>query len=63
MKLLVSGQFDGEVRKQALAITAEKEAVLEKAEAICDWTCENTYQVFPSAIPLDRCFRKARENC
>jgi transglutaminase-like putative cysteine protease len=35
---------DGEVWLQALKITAGKSSVLEKARAIYDWTCENTYR-------------------
>ena len=36
--------LDGEVWLQAIKITAGKKTVLEKAKAIYDWTCENTYR-------------------
>ncbi len=35
---------DGEVKKLAGTITVGKKTVLEKAKAIYDWTCENTYR-------------------
>lgn len=35
---------DGEVRKLADTITRGKKTVLEKAKAIYDWTCDNTYR-------------------
>ncbi len=38
------GPVDGEVKKLADKITAEKTTVLAKAKAIYDWTCENTYR-------------------
>lgn len=38
------GPLDGEVKKLAERITAGKTAVLEKAKAIYDWTCENMYR-------------------
>lgn len=38
------GPVDGEVGKLAARITAGKKTVLEKARAIYDWTCENTYR-------------------
>ncbi len=38
------GPVDGEVGKLAARITAGKNTVLEKAKAIYDWTCENTYR-------------------
>jgi len=38
------GPVDGEVGKLAKSITAGKTTVLEKAKAIYDWTCENTYR-------------------
>ncbi|KAA0891670.1 transglutaminase domain-containing protein [Oryzomonas rubra] len=38
------GPLDGEVGKLAKTITAGKTTVLEKAKAIYDWTCENTYR-------------------
>jgi transglutaminase-like putative cysteine protease len=38
------GPIDGEVWLQAAKITAGKQTVLEKARAIYDWTCENTYR-------------------
>lgn len=38
------GPVDGEVGKLARTITAGKTTVLEKAKAIYDWTCENTYR-------------------
>ncbi|KAB0671966.1 transglutaminase domain-containing protein [Oryzomonas sagensis] len=38
------GPLDGEVGKLATTITAGKTTVLEKAKAIYDWTCENTYR-------------------
>lgn len=36
--------IDGEIGKLAAKITAGKKTVLEKAKAIYDWTCENTYR-------------------
>lgn len=36
--------LDGEVRLLAAKITAGKKTVLEKARAIYDWTCENTFR-------------------
>jgi len=36
--------LDGEVSLLAAKITAGKKTVLEKAKAIYDWTCENTYR-------------------
>ncbi|MDD2733621.1 MAG: transglutaminase domain-containing protein [Desulfuromonadaceae bacterium] len=36
--------IDGEVGKLAAKITAGKKTVLEKAKAVYDWTCENTYR-------------------
>ncbi|WP_337833270.1 transglutaminase family protein [Geoanaerobacter pelophilus] len=39
-----SAPIDGEVWIQAAKITAGKRTVLEKAKAIYDWTCENTYR-------------------
>ncbi len=38
------GPLDGEVGKLAARITAGNKTVLEKARAIYDWTCENTYR-------------------
>lgn len=38
------GPVDGEVGKLARSITAGKTTVLEKARAVYDWTCENTYR-------------------
>lgn len=38
------GPIDGEVWLLAAKITAGKKSVLEKARAIYDWTCENTYR-------------------
>jgi transglutaminase-like putative cysteine protease len=38
------GPIDGEVRKLAMTITAGKRTVQEKARAVYDWTCENTYR-------------------
>lgn len=38
------GPVDGEVKKLAMTITAGKRTVLEKARAVYDWTCENTYR-------------------
>lgn len=38
------GPTDGEVGRLAKSITAGKTTVLEKAKAIYDWTCENTYR-------------------
>ena len=38
------GPVDGEVGKLAARITAGKKSVLEKAKAVYDWTCENTYR-------------------
>ncbi|MBI1921592.1 MAG: transglutaminase domain-containing protein [Geobacter sp.] len=38
------GPIDGEVKKLADRITRDKKTVLEKAKAIYDWTCENTYR-------------------
>ncbi|WP_243371739.1 transglutaminase domain-containing protein [Geotalea sp. SG265] len=38
------GPTDGEVKKLADTITRGKKTVLEKAKAIYDWTCENTYR-------------------
>jgi transglutaminase-like putative cysteine protease len=38
------GPIDGEVKKLADSITKGKKIVLEKAKAIYDWTCENTYR-------------------
>lgn len=38
------GPIDGEVLLLAARITAGKKSVLEKARAIYDWTCENTYR-------------------
>lgn len=36
--------LDGEVWLQAMKITSGKTTVLEKAKAIYDWTCENTFR-------------------
>lgn len=38
------GPLDGEVGKLSAKITAGKKTVLEKARAVYDWTCENTYR-------------------
>lgn len=38
------GPTDGEVKKLADQITKGKKTLLEKARAIYDWTCENTYR-------------------
>jgi len=38
------GTIDGEVGKLAVKITAGKKTILEKAKAVYDWTCENTYR-------------------
>ena len=38
------GPTGGEVKKLADSITKGKKTVLEKARAIYDWTCENTYR-------------------
>ncbi len=38
------GPIDGEVGKLARSITAGKSTILEKARAIYDWTCSNTYR-------------------
>ncbi|ACM21641.1 transglutaminase-like cysteine protease [Geotalea daltonii FRC-32] len=38
------GPVDGEVKKIAEMITKGKTTVLEKAKAIYDWTCENTWR-------------------
>jgi len=38
------GPLDGEVAKLAQAITTGKRTVREKARAIYDWTCDNTYR-------------------
>ncbi len=38
------GPIDGNVKKLADKITKGKITVLEKAKAIYDWTCENTYR-------------------
>ncbi len=38
------GPIDGEVGKLAAKITAGKETVYDKAKAIYDWVCENTYR-------------------
>ncbi|RII27243.1 MAG: transglutaminase [Geobacter sp.] len=38
------GPVDGEVKKLSDSITKGKKTVLEKAGAIYDWTCENTYR-------------------
>ena len=38
------GAVDGEIKALADSITAGKKGVLEKAKAIYDWTCENTYR-------------------
>lgn len=38
------GPIDGEVQLLATKITSGKHTVLEKARAIYDWTCENTYR-------------------
>ncbi|UZP68671.1 transglutaminase domain-containing protein [Desulfovibrio mangrovi] len=38
------GPVDGEVRELALKITEGKLTVVEKAKAIYDWMCENTYR-------------------
>lgn len=38
------GPIDGEVKKLADQITKGKKTVLEKARAIYDWTCVNTYR-------------------
>ncbi len=38
------GPIDGEVKKLADQITCGKRTVLEKAKAIYDWTCDNTYR-------------------
>ena len=38
------GPVDGEIKLLADKITMGKKGVLEKAKAIYDWTCENTYR-------------------
>lgn len=38
------GPVDGEIKLLADKITTGKKGVLEKAKAIYDWTCENTYR-------------------
>ncbi|MBT1076141.1 transglutaminase domain-containing protein [Geobacter grbiciae] len=38
------GPTSGEVKKLADSITKGKKTVLEKARAVYDWTCENTYR-------------------
>ncbi|WP_041245443.1 transglutaminase-like domain-containing protein [Geotalea uraniireducens] len=38
------GPVDGEIKQLADKITNGKKSVLEKAKAIYDWTCENTYR-------------------
>jgi transglutaminase-like putative cysteine protease len=38
------GPTDGDVKKLAESITRGKKTILEKARAIYDWTCENTYR-------------------
>jgi transglutaminase-like putative cysteine protease len=38
------GPIDGEVKKLSDSITKGKKTALEKAKAIYDWTCENTYR-------------------
>lgn len=38
------GPVDGEIKQLADKITTGKKGVLEKAKAIYDWTCENTYR-------------------
>uniref|UniRef100_A0A831U712 Transglutaminase n=1 Tax=Geobacter metallireducens TaxID=28232 RepID=A0A831U712_GEOME len=38
------GPVDGEVKKLADSITRGKKTLLEKARAIYDWTCDNTYR-------------------
>lgn len=38
------GPIDGDVKKRADKITLGKRTVLEKAKAVYDWTCENTYR-------------------
>jgi transglutaminase-like putative cysteine protease len=38
------GPIDGEVKRLAKTITANKHSVLAKAKAIYDWTCENTFR-------------------
>ena len=38
------GPIDGSVKKLADKITRGKTGVLEKAKAVYDWTCENTYR-------------------
>ncbi|MDD5287464.1 MAG: transglutaminase domain-containing protein, partial [Desulfuromonadaceae bacterium] len=38
------GPVDGEVGKLAAKITSGKKTVLEKAKAVYDWTCVNTYR-------------------
>ena len=44
LKATKLGPIDGEVGMLAAKITAGKKTVLEKARAIYDWTCENTYR-------------------
>jgi transglutaminase-like putative cysteine protease len=44
LKSTTLGPLDGEVGKLASSITAGKKGVLEKARAIYDWTCENTFR-------------------
>ena len=38
------GPVDGEIGKLAAKITTGKKTVLEKARAVYDWTCENTFR-------------------
>lgn len=38
------GPVDGDVKKLAQEITAGKDTVLEKAKAVYEWTCKNTYR-------------------
>lgn len=44
LKSTALGPLDGEVGKLANSITAGRKGVLEKARAIYDWTCENTFR-------------------
>lgn len=44
LKATSLGPVDGEVGRLARSITAGRKGVLEKARAIYDWTCENTFR-------------------
>lgn len=44
LKATQLGPIDGDIKKLAVKITAGKTTVIDKARAIYEWVCENTYR-------------------